>query len=769
MVMLKRVFRSKLLAVIAAEIVLLIIGMLYFAGAGYSQEELTFTQDDMQLQDIGRRYSDGAYADASYTDIKAVVTPKVRLKKGIYFITAGYTEKGIARAGLIYEEVRTGKELVDEDEFTVDPEKNSLSYRVRIRNDSDYRFKLRLTGDAADGDYIILEHVSIVPSKLTYIYPLVCMALFFLFADLLVWGYLRYFRFYDPERKTVLVVLAFTAFFMGLPMYRNGLSEPINMDLKFHLQRMEGLYRGLLSGQFPVKIQPEWLDGNGYASSVFYGDILLYFPAVLRMMGATLQDAYKCYVEAVNIAIVFVSYYAFRRITKNETAALAGSVLYAGSTTNLSLIYTTTMVGGYSALIFYPLVIAGFYEAFTIDVKSREYKRIWVLLTVGFTGLLMTHMISCLILGVYAILCCLLMIKKVFRRETLCEFLKAAGAAIALNLWFLVPFLHYMLSEKLRINHELGKEIIYSDYRVGLSDFLEKGGGRSIYHLFLHPDYHIDLAILFILIFYVASIPIRKEGLLTKSSRVVFSFAVFGFWTCTDLFPIVRISELIPPFYKYFSTLQYQYRFFNIAIAIAACLGAMVFAMDIFEKKIVYGMIGLLCCFVLYQDFQYFGQVGTESVYLDYIDLEIWDDYQMGKAEYLPVETDMGKLTDEVEYDEALEVEQIDRKYLSFDLSVTNQTEEERQILLPVLYYSGYRTYDVQSRERLETVVGDNGRVTVKIPAHYAGTFHTAFREPWHWRAAEAVSLLTCLLLLLYAKREVFKKYFRKGALQYGD
>lgn len=767
MEMLKGMIRSKVLAVIAAEFIVLILCAIYVT-RGYSKEEFTFVQEDMQLQDSGRGYSQGGYLDV-YTDMKAVVTPKVRLKKGIYDITADYMEKGIAKAGLIYEELRSGKELVDEDEFTVDPEKNSLSYRIRIRNDSDYRFKIRLTGDAADGDYVLLSQVSIVSSKLTYCYPIFCMALLFLFADLLAWGYLRYFRFYDPERKIVLVVLAFTAFLMGLPMYRNGLSEPINMDLKFHLQRMEGLYRGLLSGQFPVKIQPEWLGGYGYASSVFYGDILLYFPAVLRIAGATLQDAYKCYVEAVNIAIVFVSYYAFRRITKNEAAAMAGSVLYAGSTTNLSLIYTTTMVGGYSALIFYPLVIAGFYEAFTKDVTCKEYKRIWILLTVGFTGLLMTHMISCLILGVYSVLCCLLMIKKVFRKETFCEFLKAAGAAIALNLWFLVPFLHYMLSEELRINYELGKEIGSRDYWVSLSDFLGKGGGRSIYHLFLHPDYHIDFAILLILIFYVATIPIQKKGLLTKGSRVVFSFAVIGFWICTDLFPIVRIAEMIPPFYKYFSTLQYQYRFFNIAIAIAACLGAMVFAMNIFEKKIIYGMIGFLCCFVLYQDFLYFEQVGTESVYLDYIDLELWDDYQMGKAEYLPVETDMERLTDEVEYDEALQVEQIDRKYLSFDLSVKNPTDGERQVLLPILYYSGYRTYDVQSRDKLETVSGDNGRVAVKIPAHYAGTFHMAFYEPWHWRAAEAISLLTLIFLFLYGKKEVIKKYFRKGALQYGN
>lgn len=476
--MFKKKIHLGMLAVILAEIILLILFILCLL-RGYSKEEFTYVQEDMEIQDMDRSYTQGAYYDISYLNKKAVVTPKIHLKKGIYFVTADYRVKGVAKAGLIYEKVRGGKELVDDDEFVLNPEVNSVSYRVKIQNDSDYRFKLRLTGDAVDGDYVLLLHVGIVTSKLTYIYPIACMLFFFLFIDLLVWGYIKYFRFFDPERKMVFVVLVFMAFQMGLPMYRNGLSEPINMDLRFHLQRIEGVYRGLISGQFPVRIQPGWLGGYGYASSIFYGDILLYFPAVLRILGWTLQDAYKCYVEAVNIAIIFVSYYAFLRITKNNIAAMAGSVLYAGSTTNLSLIYTTTMVGGYSALIFYPLVIAGFYEAFTEDVASKEYKRIWILLTAGFTGLLLTHMLSCLILGAYSVLCCLVMIKKVFRRNTICEFLKAAGIFVALNLWFLVPFIHYMLSERLHINYELGRVISDRDYGAELSGFVGEGGGQK--------------------------------------------------------------------------------------------------------------------------------------------------------------------------------------------------------------------------------------------------------------------------------------------------
>ncbi len=733
----------------AIELAVFLIYAVYSIGT-YSKEEMVFSSDDLEVQDVGGRYEAGGYMDPSYTDKRAVVTPEIQLKAGIYYFEATYAEHGIAKAGLVYGR-GAGTDLVDDDEFTVNPDEGSLFYRVRMRDDSAVRFKLRLTGDAVEGDYVQLLQVRVIPTKLTYIYPLFCLAFFLVFLNFLVWFYFNYFTAWNPERKTVFLVLTFTAFFVGLPMYRSGLSEPPNMDLVFHLQRIEGLYRGLLAGQFPVKIQPEWLNGYGYASSVFYGDIFLYFPAVLRIVGFTLQDAYKCYSEVVHIANVFISFYAFKKIAKNDVAAMVGSVLYVGSTANLSLLYTTTMMGNCGAAVFYPLVIAGFFLVFTEDTSSQEYKRIWILLTVGFTGLLMTHILSCLIVGAYSVLVCLIMIKRVFRKNTFLELVKAVGASILLNLWFLVPFINYMFTEKLRINTELGRSVGNSASYERLVPFMANGGGRSIYNLFLNPDYHIDLAILFVILFYVVTIPLQKKDKMTGYSRVFLAFTVLAFWVCTDLFPIVRIAKIHTIFLKYFTTIQYQHRFFGIATAIAACFCAVCFSMKLLEQKSMYMIAGLLCCFVLYQDFSYFETVMTESVYLDYIDLEIGQgNFEMGRAEYLPAVTDMDCLTKNVEYDESLQVDDIKREYLTFDVSVTNPTKQEQDILLPVVYYSGYRSFDVESKEALKTAQGDNGRVAVTVPANYSGTLHMAFHEPWYWRAAELVSLLTLLAYGIY-------------------
>ncbi|MDR0838346.1 MAG: hypothetical protein LBN99_01740, partial [Oscillospiraceae bacterium] len=55
-------------------------------------------------------------------------------------------------------------------------------------------------------------------------------------------------------------------------------------DLVFHLTRIEGVYEGLLSGQFPVRLNPTFLNGYGYADAIMYPTLFLYFPAALRLL-----------------------------------------------------------------------------------------------------------------------------------------------------------------------------------------------------------------------------------------------------------------------------------------------------------------------------------------------------------------------------------------------------------------------------------------------------------------------------------------------------
>ena len=155
-------------ALIVEMVVVIIYGLT--AAAAFSVQELSFGESDMQLRRYDNDTVEGNYLDTSFTEEKAIVTPAFQLQKGIYYIEASYARHGIVNAGLIYDITRNGKELVDNDEFTLHPDKQVCSYRVRIHDDSAIRFKLRLTGDAVEGDYIQLHQVRIIPSRLTYVY-----------------------------------------------------------------------------------------------------------------------------------------------------------------------------------------------------------------------------------------------------------------------------------------------------------------------------------------------------------------------------------------------------------------------------------------------------------------------------------------------------------------------------------------------------------------------------------------------------------------------
>ena len=116
-------------------------------------------------------------------------------------------------------------------------------------------------------------------------------------------------------------------------------------DLLFHLYRIEGIKNALLDGQFSVRVPYSWLNGYGYAVSIFYGDSFLYFPAVLRIIGFTVQGAYKAYVLVINIATILVSYYCFDKIIKDRKIAFAGCTVYSLAPYRLLCTYLRFSVG----------------------------------------------------------------------------------------------------------------------------------------------------------------------------------------------------------------------------------------------------------------------------------------------------------------------------------------------------------------------------------------------------------------------------------------
>ena len=123
-------------------------------------------------------------------------------------------------------------------------------------------------------------------------------------------------------------MIILTGILTSLPLFLRGVDGASNQDLFFHLSRIEGIKEGLLAGHFPVKMQSVWFAGKGYPVGIYYGDFLLYFPALLRIAGLPVITAYKIFIFVINLIICTVSFYSLYGIFKDRFISIIGMILY---------------------------------------------------------------------------------------------------------------------------------------------------------------------------------------------------------------------------------------------------------------------------------------------------------------------------------------------------------------------------------------------------------------------------------------------------------
>ncbi len=72
-------------------------------------------------------------------------------------------------------------------------------------------------------------------------------------------------------------------------------------DIPYHLFRIEGIKNALLDGDVFAFIHPNVCNNYGYGSGFFYPQLLLYFPAVLKIMGIGTGGSYKIFVFFITV------------------------------------------------------------------------------------------------------------------------------------------------------------------------------------------------------------------------------------------------------------------------------------------------------------------------------------------------------------------------------------------------------------------------------------------------------------------------------------
>ena len=125
-------------------------------------------------------------------------------------------------------------------------------------------------------------------------------------------------------------------------------------DYQFHAVRIEGLYEALRSHVYFPRINMTFMHSMGYATSIFYSDVYLYFPAVLRLLGFSLAESYVIFLVFVNFLTFVISYFSMMNIEKKISKSLIFSLLYTLSFYRLFDLTGRAALGETLAMSFLP-------------------------------------------------------------------------------------------------------------------------------------------------------------------------------------------------------------------------------------------------------------------------------------------------------------------------------------------------------------------------------------------------------------------------------
>lgn len=496
------------------------------------------------------------------------------------------------------------------------------------------------------------------------------------------------------SKKVVLIVaglLICVAF--CYPLFSNGLIR--GHDTYFHLCRIEALKEAYLHGDFFPRLYYEQNFNFGYGTPLFYSDIFLIVPALIRLSGVPIVITYKLFIF-ICTCLTFVSmYYVVRKLSQNSYSGFLSAIIYLFTAYRITDVYVRGAIGEILAMIIIPIIILEIYKI--LYTEQYSYK----LLGVFFGLLLLSHNISfilmCAVFGIF-ILCNFSKLRK--EKERIFCIIKAAILAIGCLAFFLFPMLEQLSSGQYAINEFVSDSNISNNTLFFEQLFTIKINFGLAGHEF-GRDYwmttNTGLAALFLplLIFKIDKSKADNYAFLLLSTVIGY----FSLIVCLNVFPWGQLNSLL-------SFMQFPWRLVIISSAFLSIVSG-IFAMEcckISNEKYVFVLITILVLLMgLYQ--LSFVQQQSTVIYNDTpYKLIADDDYsgehgivtyynqaELAAADYLPIKDniDYRNYGDYVVTNNEQEFIGFTRSYNNISFSV-ERSEAESFYILPLVYYKGY-------------------------------------------------------------------------------
>ncbi len=687
------------------------------------------------------------------------------LEKGYYSVRINYSTN-VDRNYMYFEASGKQSSLLLSDDYLLGTDKTEISVPIWLKDSAEVLKLLvkpqQTPGGGVTDPYFHIDQVTISRSTFGTLGYFLCRTLaFLLLFDFIVLCFYK--KEYIKENIYVFLGLGAAILISSLGVLNSDL--PQGHDMGFHFARLYGITKGLRTGQFPVRVQPGWSNGYGYGVSIFYGDTLLYLPAILMLLKLPLNTAYRVYVIAVNIGTVLISYFCFKRIGRSKHIGTVCSVIYTLSMYRICNTYLRAAVGEYTAMMFYPLIMLGVWEILDRGGDEKDNKYSWLILAAGMTGIIQSHILSCEMIVIFLVFVCLINIRTVLQKKTFLLFVKSVFMTIGLNAFFLLPFLDYSREE---FNVFL-KEDFYGIQETGLTlyelfAFTTKGSGNARRLYWDRIPVVLGLTSVLVIMLGIIILAKNRDWKEKEKANVICVLLLTGLSAvmALNLFPWDKLEQ-IGPLHQLVGTLQFPFRFMAICsllVALLACLLFRVCERMINDKKFLLILLFGFCFLSAWQSMEFTDRIMCSAVNYGtkYDGRALSEDnpVMVYGGQYFYVGTDWNVIYGENTPKGDLTITGWYQNGNSY--TVTCETTQEAILEVPLFYYSDYRCFDIDTGDEYEVVKGENNIVCVNLPENYEGTVRIRFKEPWLWRASEVVSLLTFILFIVIFIKSIDKK-----------
>lgn len=514
-------------------------------------------------------------------------------------------------------------------------------------------------------------------------------------------------------------------------------------DNRFHMMRIEGLYQSFQRHNYFPALNMSFMDGFGYASSIFYSDFLIYPAVFLKLLGYSTAQATAYYYLILNFLTFVVAFLCFYKVQRKYWNSLVFSFLYTLSTYRLYDLTFRHDLGEIGAFLFLPIAILGIYEIFYGDRKRN-----WLFLAFGMTGIIYSHALSPVLVAIFIVIIMLFQIPELkLHPKRLLSLVWAAICSGLLSIGYFLPMLEQLKHTTFQLTES--KSIL-----VKGSYSLKNSVLWSIDNVINKANIGLVLLIACIIIVFSAN---------KIKNKAVKHFAIIGaltFICSSSVFPWIIFDKTI------FKVIQYTWRFDMMATILLAIFVASD-PLDILKFK---SAKALLVVFVMALSISSsYRLVQTASAALvPYSEYNKVYPYSIGGGkEYVPAGTDTDLLMSTPH----------EPSVISGKVKITNFTQDgsritfdfkdakNTQVNLPILGYYGYQSKESTgkvSKVTMDKKHNNLAKVTLngkgKLVVDY---YKTSVQKNAH--RFSAVALVVMLVVMIaYPFRSKFKPLLEK-------